>query len=82
MALDAPAVQEAKAISAPEAVEAPVVAPQTAPVAPVEVVPEGSIKEVLAWVGNNVTKAQKALDAEHAGEKRSTLIAKLEALIN
>lgn len=58
----------------PEAVEAPV----TEEI----VVPEGSIKTVLAWVGDDATRAQKALDAEHEGEKRTSLISKLESIIN
>lgn len=80
----APDVEEAKTLPtpAPEEVATPVVASQTAPVAPVEEVPAGSIKDVLGWVGEDVTRAQKALDAENDGEKRSTLIAKLEALTN
>lgn len=82
---DAPAVEEAKGIT-PVAVdsfdqtvaETPVEAPQ----AEEATVPEGSIKAVLGWVGDDATKAQKALDAEAAGDQRSTLISKLEALIN
>lgn len=45
-------------------------------------VPEGSIKEVLAWVGDDATKAKQALDAEKSGDKRTTLINKLAAIIN
>lgn len=65
-------------------VETPVVeapAPE-APESTVEAAPEGSIKEVLAWVGTDATRAQTALDAEKAGEKRVSLISKLEALTN
>lgn len=58
--------------------EKPVDAPQTEEIA----IPEGSIKEVLRWVGEDSTKAQAALDAENKGEKRSTLVTKLEAIIN
>ena len=83
-----PAVEEAKPV-APVAVpvvdsfnqpvvETPVEAPQTAETE----VPEGSIKDVLGWVGEDTTKAQKALDAEKSGDKRTTLISKLESIIN
>lgn len=85
MAADAPKVEEAKPVVAPavdasaqkaseKPVEAPVVEENSAP--------EGSIKEVLAWVGEDSTKAQTALTAEKAGEKRTTLINKLSAIIN
>lgn len=80
----APVVEEAKSLpeAAPESVETPEVASQTAPVASVEAVPEGSIKRVLDWVGDDVTRAQAALDAENDGEKRVTLINKLETIVN
>lgn len=78
----APNVEEARFVVpetvvepvAPEAVEAPV----TEPI----VVPEGSIKTVLGWVGDDATKAKTALSAETKGEKRSSLISKLESIIN
>lgn len=60
-------------------------APQVAEKAPEEVVeevPTGSIKVVLAWVGDDAEKAQKALDAELTGDQRSSLISKLEEIIN
>lgn len=85
MAQDAPKTEEAvytteATVEAPK-VEAPTaVVPQNVPVQPVEAVPEGSIKEVLAWVGDDAEKAQKALEAENNGDKRSSLISKLEAL--
>lgn len=42
-------------------------------------VPEGTVKEVLNWVGDDKEKAQKALDAENAtGEPRKSLVAELE----
>lgn len=56
--------------------------PVEAPVSEEQSVPEGSIKEVLGWVREDATRAQAALDAEKAGEKRTTLISKLEAIIN
>jgi hypothetical protein len=43
-------------------------------------VPEGSIKEVLAWVGEDVDKAKAALEAEEAGENRKTLVTKLKEI--
>lgn len=45
-------------------------------------VPEGSIKTVLAWVGDDKTKAQAALDAEQDGQQRSTLIKELEDILS
>lgn len=83
---DAPNVEEAKVLTPAPVVdsfdqtvaEKPAEAPQTEEAT----VPEGSIKEVLAWVGEDATKAQAALDAEKTGEKRTTLVSKLEAIIN
>lgn len=43
-------------------------------------VPEGSIKEVLAWVGEDMDKAKAALEAEEAGENRKTLVTKLKEI--
>jgi|SRR5262245_24273729 len=43
-------------------------------------VPAGTIAEVLAWVGDDPARAQQALDAELAGQNRSTLISQLEAI--
>lgn len=60
--------------AAPEAPEAPVTEEM--------IVPEGSVKKVLDWVGEDPTKAQKALDAENAGDQRSSLITKLESIVN
>lgn len=42
--------------------------------------PQGTIAEVLDWVGNDPARAQEALDAEYAGPNRSTLISQLEAI--
>jgi hypothetical protein len=89
MAQDAPKTEEAvyttPAVEATkEEAPAPVVPqddPLQATLEAAEGVPAGSIKEVLAWVGDDATKAQKALDAENDGDKRSSLISKLEALI-
>ena len=43
-------------------------------------VPEGTAAEVLAWVGDDPARAQAALEAEEAGQQRSTLISKLETI--
>jgi hypothetical protein len=43
-------------------------------------VPQGSSDTVLAWVGDDRDRAARALEAERAGQQRSTLIAKLEAI--
>lgn len=43
-------------------------------------VPEGIAAEVLLWVDDDPARAQAALDAERAGQNRSTLIAKLESI--
>ena len=58
------------------------VAPQAAP--PEEGgVPDGTIAEVMEWVGDDPVRAQQALDVENAAETpRSTLISQLEAIIN
>lgn len=45
-------------------------------------VPEGSINDVMSWVGDDPDRAQRALDAERAGLNRTTLIAQLEAITN
>lgn len=67
-AVPAPAVE-------PEAVEAPVTEEM--------IVPEGSVKKVLDWVGDDATRAQKALDAENSSDdKRTSLVSKLEAILN
>ena len=45
-------------------------------------VPEGSVDEVLEWVGNDKTKALAALDAENAkSNPRKTAIEELENLL-
>jgi hypothetical protein len=69
------------------AVSAAPVETESAPVEPVVAedlsveVPEGSIKTVLAWVGDDRAKAQAALDAEKDGQQRSTLIKELEDIL-
>lgn len=43
--------------------------------------PDGSIDEVLAWVGDDHDRAQQALDAENAkSSPRSSLVSKLESI--
>lgn len=44
-------------------------------------VPVGSIKEVLAWVGEDAERAQKALEAEEAGSERKTLVGSLKEIL-
>jgi hypothetical protein len=46
----------------------------------VELVPDGTVQDVLDWVGDDPDRAEQALAAETAGLNRSTLIAKLEAV--
>lgn len=76
--ISGPNVEVAKTdvpVEAPvEAVEAPVTEEQT--------VPEGSIKDVLGWVGEDSTKAKAALDAETSGEQRKTLVKELNAILD
>jgi hypothetical protein len=43
-------------------------------------VPEGTVQEVLDWVGNDPASARAALDKERAGQNRATLTSKLEAI--
>jgi len=69
-------------VEAPAPAEAPAVEAPEAPVTDKLVVPEGSIKKVLDWVSDDPTKAQAALDAENEGEKRSSLISKLNAILD
>lgn len=45
-----------------------------------EEVPEGTIDEVLDWVGDDEAKAKIALDAETAGKNRTSLVNKLKAI--
>lgn len=46
-----------------------------------EEVPQGTIAEVLAWVGDDPARAQAALDAENAGAGRTTLLNQLKVLV-
>ena len=45
--------------------------------APLEV-PEGTIGDILAWVGDDPARAEAALDAELAGKRRKTLVESLQ----
>lgn len=53
-----------------------------AEVTPGEPVPDGSIAEVQAWVGDDWVKAERALDAERAGKNRSGLVSWLEKVVS
>lgn len=48
---------------------------------PSNIVPTGTVPEVLAWVGADLVRAQLALDAELDGNKRKSLIATLQNII-
>lgn len=45
-------------------------------------VPKGSVAAVLAWVGDDLERAERALDAEIAGLNRTTLVDKLTAMVD
>jgi hypothetical protein len=77
----APVVEEATVTNAP--VEAaPVAAEPEVEYDPATAVPDGSAKDVLAWVGDDRAKAQAALAFEVDNQKRTTLIAKLNNIID
>ena len=61
--------------------EPAVVAAPVAETSVIETVREGSIADVLDWVGEDKDRAARALEAEEAGEKRKTLIGKLKHVI-
>ncbi len=67
-----------------ELVEMQEVEKEDAPVVVVEeeeTVPEGTVKEILAWVGDNKDRAILALEAENAKESpRKGLVSSLEEL--
>ena len=44
-------------------------------------VPDGTIQEVLEWVGDDSERAQRALDVERTGQNRSSLVSQLEAKV-
>jgi hypothetical protein len=42
-------------------------------------VPDGTIQEVLEWVGDDSERAQRALQVERSGQNRSSLVSQLES---
>jgi hypothetical protein len=54
--------------------------PQDITQSPADAVPAGTLAEILAWVGSDPDRAEKALAAERAGHGRKTLISRLEGL--
>lgn len=42
--------------------------------------PAGTVDEVLAWVGDDPARARLALESEHAGKARTSLMSKLAAV--
>lgn len=48
---------------------------------PASRVPEGTVADVLAWVGDDLDRAREALDRERAEGNRRTLIERLEELL-
>lgn len=44
-------------------------------------VPDGTVNEVLDWVGDDSERAQRALDVERTGQNRSSLVSQLEAKV-
>lgn len=53
---------------------------ETEPETDPDAVPTGTIDEVLAWVGEDRVRAEQALEAERANQKRTTLVGQLEKL--
>jgi hypothetical protein len=46
-------------------------------------VPQGTVPEVLSWVGDDKDRAQKALDAENENDKpRKSLVSELEEVLS
>jgi hypothetical protein len=70
--------EEAAAEPEPEETHEPEPEPEPAPEPAAEAVPEGTIAVVKEWVGDDPARAQAALEAEEAGQNRTTLIAWLE----
>lgn len=54
-------------------------APRTAEGGAAQGPPDGTVQDVLDWVGDDPDRARQALEAERAGQNRSTLISELEA---
>ena len=64
---------------APKPTSEPVIAPEASE----DDVPSGTVPEVLTWVGDDVERAQKALDEEVANDKpRKGLVAQLQEMID
>lgn len=55
--------------------------PQTTAAPAVDPVPEGTAKEVLAWVGEDKERAARALVAEVEGNDRKTLVKALREIL-
>jgi hypothetical protein len=45
-----------------------------------EDVPDGTVDEVVRWVGDDPGRASRALNVERAGQNRTTLVSQLESL--
>jgi hypothetical protein len=74
------AVEPAEKVAAPAAAQTPAPAAPAAPEA-IEV-PKGTVPEILEWVGDDLEKAQAALDAEHESKNsRKGLVHELEQLL-
>jgi hypothetical protein len=43
-------------------------------------VPDGTVEDVKSWVGDDPERARQALEAERAGQNRSTLVTYLEGI--
>lgn len=52
----------------------------TGPLTEGDTPPEGTVDEILAWVGTDPERARQALEAEHAGKARTSLMSKLAAV--
>lgn len=73
---------EVKPSPEPEPVEPPEPGPEPESEPTVEV-PTGTVDEIMAWVGDDKELAQAAKDKElDSGHPRSTLISKLDAVLN
>jgi hypothetical protein len=79
--LDEPKIEEPETIENTEPkIEEPETIENTEPEK--EAVPDGTVKEVLAWVGSDKEKAQNALNAENTKEHpRKGLVYSLEELL-
>ena len=79
--LSSPRQRNVITVSAPVAETAPETVTEEE-IAVTEEVPEGTISEIKKWVGDDVDRAQVALNKENASDDpRVTLVAYLEALV-